>query len=160
MENMEKLWIFQINLSHGGVPKTPVPHAQVTFLGLEGDYHNNQEHHGGPERALCLYSLERIMALQGEGHPIFPGSTGENLTLTGLDWIQVIPGTQLRLGAAVVIEITGYTSPCQKVAGSFTEGHFLRMSQKQYPGWSRLYARVLSPGEIRIGDGVYLVSKE
>jgi MOSC domain-containing protein YiiM len=28
------------------------------------------------------------------------------------------------------------------------------MSQEQHPGWARLYARVLSPGAIRIGDAV------
>ena len=37
--------------------------------------------HGGPERALCLFSLERILELQAEGHPIFPGAAGENITI-------------------------------------------------------------------------------
>ena len=57
---METAWIFQINSSNGGVPKLPVQGAKVTSLGLEGDDHNNKELHGGPDKAICLYSLELI----------------------------------------------------------------------------------------------------
>jgi len=153
---MEGAWIFQINISPGEVPKLPVHRARVTSLGPEGDDHNNKEVHGGPDRAICLYSLERIRALQEEGHPIFPGSTGENFTITGLDWTQITPGTRLRLGTEVIIEITQYTQPCDKIVSSFKDEQILRMSQEQYPGWARVYARVLSPGEIRIGDKVHL----
>jgi MOSC domain-containing protein YiiM len=153
---MEEAWIFQINLSRGGVPKFPVHRAKVTSLGLEGDKHNDRKVHGGPDRAICLYSLEQIKALQVEGHPIFPGSTGENLILTGLDWPKVVPNTRLHLGPEVVIEITEYTQPCYKIVSSFAEGQSLRMSQEHYPGWARVSARVLSPGEIRIGDRIYL----
>jgi MOSC domain-containing protein YiiM len=151
--------IFQINRSDGGVPKGPVREGQVTSLGLEGDRHNDTVHHGGLERALCLYALERIVDLQAEGHPIYPGSTGENLTLVGLDWAQVVPGTRLRLGQEVQVEITRYTTPCQKIAASFAGGQIQRMSQDAHPGWSRVYARVLSPGTIRVGDAIRIESE-
>lgn len=153
---MKEAWIFQINISNGGVPKLPVRRAKVSSLGLEGDDHNNKELHGGPDKAICLYSLERIRALQAEGHPIFPGSTGENVTITGLDWPQITPGSRLRLGSEVLIEITQYTQPCYKLETSFKEGQILRMAQERHPGWARVYARVLSPGEIRIGDNIQL----
>jgi MOSC domain-containing protein YiiM len=146
--------IFQINVSLGGVPKLPVRQAEVTSLGLVGDAHNNLKVHGGPRRALCLYSLERILALQAEGHPIFPGATGENLTLAGLSWETLTPGAHLRLGADVLIEITSYTAPCPKITEAFADGDIRRMSQEVYPGWSRLYAQVLTPGAICIGDPV------
>ena len=154
---MDAAWIFRINLSAGGVPKLPVHRAKVTLLGLEGDAHHDQKVHGGPERALCLYSLEQIKALHTEGHPIFPGSTGENLTLTGLDWPRITPNTRLRLGAEVIIEITAYPQPCYKIASSFVDGQILRLSQEHFPGWARTCARVLSPGEIRVGDPVAYV---
>lgn len=148
--------IFQINISEGGVPKWPVQEAEVTFLGLAGDGHHNTEVHGGPARALCLYSLDCILALQAEGHPIFPGATGENLTLAGLDWDVIVPGTRLRLGYEVEIEVTAYTEPCPKIAMFFKGEDLGRMYQEQYPGWSRVYTRVLRPGWIRIGDRVVL----
>ena len=50
--------VVQINVSPGGAPKLPVPSARVTTDGLEGDGHRDLEHHGGPERALCLFSLD------------------------------------------------------------------------------------------------------
>jgi MOSC domain-containing protein YiiM len=72
--------IVRISVSAGGVPKRPVS-ARVTALGLEGDAQRDREPHGGPDRALCRFSHERIRALQVEGRPITPGSIGENLTI-------------------------------------------------------------------------------
>jgi len=150
-------WIFQINASPGGVPKTALPQGEVTFSGLNGDRQRNLDVHGGPERALCLYSLELIIKLQKEGHPIFPGAAGENLTLTGLDWDLVIPAAQLRLGRDLTVEVTRYTSPCSNIAYAFKEQVFTRISQKVYPGWSRAYVRVLHPGVILPGDLVEIL---
>ncbi len=65
--------IVQLSISAGGVPKRGVAEARVTRLGLEGDGHRDAEHHGGPERAVCLFSLEAIHALVAEGHAITPG---------------------------------------------------------------------------------------
>ena len=146
--------IFQINASNGGVPKLAVRQGQVSMLGLEGDRQRDSENHGGPERALCLFSLERILALQAEGHPIFPGSVGENLTLSDLDWDQVKPGARLNLGKQVVVEVTRYTEPCRNIRASFVGENFSRIAQHRYPGWSRVYARVLAEGEIVVGDVV------
>ena len=149
--------IFQINLSQGGVPKLAQPGGEVTVSGLLGDHQRNLETHGGPDRALCLFSLERILALQEEGHSIFPGAAGENVTISGLDWSLVIPGMRLRLGAEVLAEVTRYTSPCTNIAYAFIDDDYSRLSQKRYPGWSRVYARVIQPGRIKPGDPVGFV---
>ena len=149
--------IAQINVSPGGVPKLPIPSARVTELGLEGDAHRELEHHGGPERALCLFALEQIRALQAEGHLISPGAIGENLTVEGLDWERVTPGSRLELGDAVVIEVTRYTSPCLTIKKSFRDGDYSRVSQKKHPGSSRVYARVIKTGAIQQGDPVRLL---
>ena len=149
--------IFQISLSKGGVPKLAVRKAQVSTLGIEGDMHRDLKHHGGPERALCLYSLERIQALQAEGHPIFPGAAGENITVSGLDWSQIAPGSRLCLGDQVVVEVTDFTVPCANIRESFSDERFIRIGQDQHPGWSRVYARILSEGQIATGDPVALI---
>jgi MOSC domain-containing protein YiiM len=143
--------IVQINVSPGGVPKRPVPEARVTRLGIDGDGHRDIERHGGPDRALCLFSIEQIEALQTEGHPVEPGTLGENLTLAGLDWTTVRPGDFFRLGEEVVVEITRFTSPCVNVRAAFLDGAYSRVSEKRHPGWSRVYARVLAPGAIAGG---------
>ena len=154
---MDRAVIAQINVSAGGVPKLPVASARVTELGLAGDLHRDLEHHGGPERALCLFPLEQIRALQAEGHTVTAGSIGENLTVEGLDWTRVTPGARLELGDQVLIEVTRYTSPCFNIKKSFSDGDFSRVSQKKHPGWSRVYARVLKTGAIKQGDPVRLV---
>lgn len=146
--------IVQINVSAGGVPKRPVPRARVGPLGLEGDGHRDAEHHGGPDRALCLFALEQIEALRAEGHAIEPGSLGENLTVAGLDWAAVEPEEYFRLGADVLVQVTRFTSPCVNIRPLFSDGDHSRVSQKRHPGWSRMYARVLVPGEIQSGDPI------
>ncbi len=150
--------IFQINCSQGGVPKLSVREAVLTRLGLEGDSVANPDIHGGPDRAICLYSLEQIQKLQREGHPILPGSVGENLTIEGLDWSLMQPGARLELGDEVLIELTSYTSPCQTIAGSFVEGRYKRISQKVNPGESRIYARVLRTGRLTVGQRVRVLN--
>jgi MOSC domain-containing protein YiiM len=150
-------YIFQLNCSTGGVPKLAVGEALLTPTGLAGDRQAKRLIHGGPERALCLYAVELIRRLQAEGHPISPGSIGENLTIAGLDWPTLEPGTRLALGDEVLIEISSYTSPCKTIAASFNNGVFSRISHKLHPGWSRLYARVLRTGRIKAGQSVKIV---
>jgi MOSC domain-containing protein YiiM len=145
-------WIFSIHKSEHGMPKMPDHSGEVTSLGLVGDRVRNLKHHGGEDRALCLFSLERITSMQQEGHPIFPGSTGENLVLAGLDWDLVTPGARIKLGSQVEIEITSYATPCSTIKDSFVEKQISRISEKTNPGWARAYARVLTPGHIQVGD--------
>jgi MOSC domain-containing protein YiiM len=135
-------------------PKTPTPTAWIGERGLLGDEHNDTEAHGGEDQAVCLYSLERIAALQDEGHPIGVGTTGENLTVAGLDWEKIKPGVQLSIGFVVVLEVTSYAYPCKTIKGSFVDGKMSRISQKKNKGWSRVYAKVLTPGTVEEGDGV------
>jgi MOSC domain-containing protein YiiM len=142
-----------INVSPGGVPKTPRAAAHVRAGGLEGDRQDDLRFHGGPDRAVCLYSFDLIEALRGEGHPIDPGSIGENLTIAGVDWTLMRAGTRVEIGE-VAIEVTAATSPCSKIAGSFSGREFTRVSQNVYPGWSRFYGRVVQEGVVQVGDKV------
>lgn len=143
--------------SAGGVPKLSIDEALVGSSGMDGDRQRDRRFHGGPMRALCLYSQERIDALAAEGHPIGRGSTGENVTVSGLDWSEVVPGTRLQLGE-VEVEVTAYAAPCRNIAGAFIGGEFTRIGQKVHPGWSRVYTRILRGGRIIVGDRVVLTS--
>ncbi len=147
--------VFSINVSPGGVPKLPVAQVLVTVNGLDGDRQRNLKYHGGPDRAVCIYSIERILALQEEGHPIGTGTVGENLTLSGIDWDNVVPEAMLEVGEAL-LEIVSFTPPCRTIRDSFKGEKFSRLSQKHFPGWSRVYARVLREGLVREGDPAML----
>jgi len=145
--------IHQISVSPGGVPKNAVPEARVLRDGLVGDAHHDHRH-GGPDRAMCLFSLEVIRRLQREGHPIAPGTVGENLTVEGLDWNQIRPGSRMVVGDGdgVELEVVAYTKPCSTIRESFTALEFRRIQQDLHPGESRVYARVLREGTVRMGD--------
>lgn len=148
--------IHQISISNGGVPKLAVPSARITREGIEGDWQEDRKHHGGPDRAVCLFSLEVIERLRAEGHPITPGSTGENLTISGLDWATLVPGTRLTIGSDTtgpILEIVSYTVPCSAIRGSFKDLAYKRIKQELHPGESRVYARVIREGVVRVGDG-------
>jgi len=134
----------------------PVRSARVEHNGLVGDGVNHPKVHGGPDRAVCLFSLEHILSLQAEGHPIFPGSVGENLTLAGLDWTSLQAGAILKVGPEVVLELTKPVDPCKTIAASFANGDFRRIDPARRPAWSRFYARVVVPGDIGVGDSVAL----
>lgn len=146
--------VHQINVSDGGVPKLPVWQAKVSEQGLDGDRQRNLKFHGGPERAVCLFSLELIEQLQEEGHSIDAGSSGENLTLAGLEWELMRPGVRLKVGPEIHLEVTSYTTPCIHNKRWFRDEDFSRISQKLNPGWSRVYAKVLYGGVVRPGDVV------
>jgi len=146
--------VHQINVNpEGGVPKHRVASTRLLREGVEGDKQRDLRYHGGPRRAVCLYSLERLKALAEEGHPARPGSLGENLTIEGLEWSAVRPGMRYAVGEAL-IEITSETIPCDNLVASFADGNFTRVSAKKHPGWSRLYASVLREGVVQEGDPV------
>jgi MOSC domain-containing protein YiiM len=145
--------VAQLNVSGGGVPKKPVEVAEVGDRGLVGDRQADRKHHGRPLQAVSLWSTDVIDALRAEGHPIEPGLAGENITVTGIEWATLRPGTQLLVGE-VLLEISAWAIPCAKNAAWFADRDFNRMHHDQHPGWSRAYAWVREPGTIRPGDAV------
>jgi len=146
--------VLQVNMSGGGLPKRPVESAWVDTCGLRGDEHEERTVHGGPHQAVCLYGIEAIERLQSEGHPVEPGSVGENLTTTGVEWSTLPVGTRARIGDALEIEIAGAATPCKTQTRNFSDGRFSRMSIDLHPSDSRMYARVLTEGEVKPGDQI------
>lgn len=147
--------VHQISVSKGGVPKLPVPAAKVLMQGLEGDWQNDRKHHGGPDRAVCLFPLSLIELLRSEGHPIMPGTVGENLTLDGIEveeWARIGPRARLTFDGGVQLEVVSYCDPCSTIRNSFAALEFKRIKQELHPGQSRLYARVLQQGSIAAGE--------
>lgn len=147
----------QLSVSDGGVPKLPIAETRLESGGLAGDRQRDLRHHGGPERAVCLFGAEVIERLRSEGHQITPGSTGENLTLAGLPWSELTPGRRLRFEGGVELQVTSYAVPCRHIRDSFHEGAIARISAERHPGESRVYARVLVTGTLRRGENCTLI---
>lgn len=106
--------LLQINISQGGMPKLPVPEARVTFNGVAGDRQRTPKVHGGPDRAICLYSEELYQWLGEQGVNVSPGQIGENFTTRGLGLSSLQRGDRLRVGACL-IEITKVRTPCYQL---------------------------------------------
>jgi MOSC domain-containing protein YiiM len=137
--------------SVSGIDKKPVQErVQVGLLGLEGDHILSKKHHGGPDQAVYLYSLEDYDAFaEGLGEVPAPGSFGENLTVQGLESASVRIGTRLKFGD-LELEITAPRIPCATFAAHMNDAGFVKVFRKmRRPG---LYARVIRAGTVGAGD--------
>lgn len=139
--------------SGGGVPKAPVLRADVGWRGVEGDRQASRRHHGRVWQALCLWSADVVDSLAGEGHPIYAGAAGENVSVRGVDWAALRPGTRLRLGS-VLAEVSVPALPCAKNAQWFVGRDFERMHHERDRAATRWYAAVVEPGAVAPGDAV------
>jgi MOSC domain-containing protein YiiM len=146
--------VAQLNISKGGLPKLPVDRVSVGWRGVEGDSQKTRFHHGRPWQALCLWSTEVIADFQAQGHPLAAGLAGENITVSGLPWDDVRAGVRLRVGG-VLCEVSAYALPCYQNTAWFIDGDFEAMHHERGPV-SRVYATVLEPGDIAVGDLVVL----
>jgi len=145
--------VVQLNVSGGGVPKHAIESARVGRFGVDGDAQASRGLHGGPHRAVSLLAIEVIRRVAAEGHPIVPGSVGENLTTEGVELALLQHGTRLRFEGGLELEISGPANPCDTIRGSFSDGKSGRISIIKFPSDSRVYARVLTEGVVAAGEG-------
>jgi MOSC domain-containing protein YiiM len=142
--------VVQINVSPGGMPKLPGLFAQVSKHGLDGDRQKNLKYHGGPDRAICLFSEELYGELREEGVELVNGAVGENFTTRGVDLKAMKVGDRMRVGECL-IEITDVRKPCR----SLNQWHpKLLGMMKGRSGW---VAKVIEEGVVRAGDEIELI---
>tara|TARA_B100000700_G_C14784224_1_gene732774 strand:+ start:274 stop:771 length:498 start_codon:yes stop_codon:yes gene_type:complete len=142
-----------------GLPKMPINIANVTFSGIDGDYNRfrKKKKDNDPDMAIMILSMDILFELNQEGWPVQPGDLGENLTLSGMDYGFIEPGQQYKIGD-VTLEISFICDPCSNLyALPYVEEdrgpEFIKTLMNRR-GW---YARVLTPGIMKPGDGVALL---
>ena len=144
----------QINMSDGGMPKLPVSEARVAINGLVGDRQRNTSFHGGPKRAICLFSEELYQWLRdSHGIDLTAGQIGENFTTRGLDLGALKPGERLRVGECV-IRITGVRIPCSQLRKWDGDLPELLVGRS---GW---VAEVVAEGTVRCGDPIGVIDRD
>lgn len=151
--------VHSINISRqGGVPKLPINKAQIKFEGVDGDFNKfrTEKKNSTGTRAVTLFSLEQIEKLKSEGHSIDVGTTGENITIEGVDWPSLEVGNRLMIGEAM-IELSEPTAPCGKIGKSFIDGAFSRIDHELELGWSRWSASVIEEGHVEVGNQVIIL---
>ena len=149
--------VVQLSRSGGGVPKLPVDQVEIGRRGMIGDLQKTRSHHGRPWQALCLWSSDVIDALVAEGHEIFPGAAGENITVNGIDWASLRGGVIVEIGD-MRCQLSTPAEPCSTISQWFAANDSNRINHAKHPGWSRWYASVIEPGLISVGASVKVIS--
>jgi MOSC domain-containing protein YiiM len=144
-----------------GIFKVPVSGpVVVNKLNLQGDGQADLSVHGGPDKAVYLYSWENILhwkkALQRDD--LGPASFGENLTVEGFAETEVAIGDEFAIGTARFV-VTQPRLPCFKLALALETPSIPKTFLES--GRTGFYLRVLQEGTLQAGDLIYpLPSRE
>lgn len=131
--------------------------VNVGRLGLEGDEVAEKRVHGGPDKAVCVYSADHFAHWRADLAEPTLGAAGfgENFTVEDLSEETVCLGDRWRIGTAE-FEVSQPRQPCWKLARRWkTKDLTLRVQQNGYTGW---YLRVVTEGTITPGDAIEIVS--
>jgi MOSC domain-containing protein YiiM len=140
--------IVAVSVSHRkGETKHNVDQARLLVEhGLEGDAHAE-----GGIRQVSLLAQASIDKMVGAGARVKPGDFAENLTVAGLEVMNLPVGTLLKVGDAVQLEITQIGKTCH--AGCAIR-ELIGDCVMPREG---IFARVLSEGLVKPGDGIEVV---
>lgn len=137
--------------------KTPVEGPiSATAGGLAGDQVAETRVHGGPDKAICVYSADHLAYWREElqrGEEFAAAAFGENFTIEGLTEADVCLGDVWQIGTAE-FEISQPRQPCWKLARRWkTKDLTARVQRTGYTGW---YLRVTTEGTVTAGDPIRL----
>ncbi len=136
-----------VNISAGGIPKRPIEVAQVTTDGIVGDGHDHDKHNT-PMQAISLIDVEDLDDLRREGFDVYPGATGENLTVRGLNIDALHIGDRLHLNGGVELQITKVRKPCYVLDAISPQ------LKGAIEGRCGCYARIITAGRIRPSETI------
>src|SRR5690349_13511519 len=124
----------------------PVPSATlISGLGIQGDKHAVAV----SDRQVLLADKEALDAVG-----VTPGTIKENLTVEGLNVMDLPEGSRLRLGTSAVLEITKICEPCFRM-DEIRDG-----LKQELEGRRGMVARVIQGGTIHLGDPIQVEEAE
>lgn len=136
-------------------------------LGVHGDAHSGTtvkhrsrvaaDPSAPNKRQVHLIHAELLDELALKGMPVSPGQMGENITTRGLDILSLPRGTELRIGDAARIQITGLRNPCAQL-DQLHPGLMAATLDKAPDGSvirkAGVMGIVIQSGDVRPGDGI------
>ncbi|TSI08671.1 MOSC domain-containing protein [Lysinibacillus sp. BW-2-10] len=137
--------------------KDSVEQAFLAKEGFVGDGVADLKHHGGPDRAVCVYPYEHYALWEKEFGHLLPSSTfGENITVTNMLESDVCVGDIYQLGDAV-IQITQARVPCSTITKRTGIKNLMkRMIETGYTGY---LCRVIQEGMVQKDVKISLIKK-
>jgi MOSC domain-containing protein YiiM len=123
---------------------------RLNKLNFEGDQQADLIHHGGANKAVCVYSEDHFPYWETQlERTIGAGAFGENLTIRGGAETDFCIGDTYRIGTALV-QVSQPRHPCFKLAAK--HGVKDLPAQVLQTGYTGFYLRVLEEGVVSAGD--------
>jgi MOSC domain-containing protein YiiM len=142
-----------------GMCKKPVAGLLLlSKLGFEGDGVGDLNHHGGSDKAICVYSLDHYAywkSVLGIEMPV--AAFGENLSVEGLREGDVCIGDVYRIGTAVV-QVSQPRQPCGTLAARYGRNDFVKLVAVS--GRTGFYFKVLTEGQVRAGETLVRMERD
>ncbi|WDM22665.1 MOSC domain-containing protein [Paenibacillus polymyxa] len=147
----------QKDVSTGIFKSATDEYLYLSYLNFEGDGQGDLVHHGGKEKAVCVYPYEHYPFWENElRRPLDYGAFGENLTIKGLLESEVCIGDVFKLGKAIV-QVSQPRQPCYKLSIKYGVPDMpLKVQQTGHTGF---YFRVLEEGVASKADGLSLLHR-
>lgn len=146
-------------VGHSAIDKRAVDGpVEVNEFGLAIDHVCDTKHHGGIDQAVYAYGDDEARRWEAElGRDLPYGWFGENLRIAGIPTTDATIGERWQVGDELVLEVTIARTPCRTFADWAQEDQWIkRFHQRADVG---CYLRVVTPGQVRAGDPVSVVSK-
>ena len=142
-----------------GMCKRPVSgQLHLTAQGFEGDGVGDRKHHGGSDKAICVYSLDHYPYWAGVlGITMPEAAFGENLSVEGLREQDIRIGDIFRIGTAVV-QVSQPRQPCGTLAARYGRPDFVKIVSDS--GRTGFYFKVLGEGMVQAGDRLELTEQD
>jgi ferredoxin-NADP reductase/MOSC domain-containing protein YiiM len=129
--------------------------ARIEVDGLVGDAHVDDAH--DLDRAVLFYQRGHYEFWSRElGRQLAPGTFGEQFTIDGPCEDEIVVGDRLRIGG-LVLDVTQPRIPCRKMAVRLGREDMPRLFLRS--GRVGFFARVVQPGQVRVGDEIELVRR-
>ena len=140
-----------------GICKQAIDEAYLTKDGFRGDGVADLKHHGGFDRAVCIYPFEHYAKWEKEfGKPLDAAAFGENLTVSNMLEENVCIGDIFQVGDAV-IQITQGRIPCSTISKRVDNPLILkRLVETGFVGY---LCRVIKEGTVRSDSVISLVER-
>ncbi|MDF9463921.1 MOSC domain-containing protein [Bacillus thuringiensis] len=136
---------------HTGINKKQVKEpVYLSFVKFNGDGQADLVHHGGVDKAVCVYTGDHYPYWEKELNQDFVyGAFGENITVSGMREEDVCIGDTFELGEAIV-QVTQPRQPCFKLAKKYNIPKLPLYFQET--GYTGFYFRVLKEGWVSSVD--------